>query len=135
MNGVKNFGWMTLSPTPEGFHHRVADTLNGLKEESMKKRHKIGTAVLVAAVILILLIGSAAAGYFSVKLTGWAKVSEDAPQEPRDFDAGPAGAADAMTRFEYEQTILKISQANTGFVGWRRGTGRPSQRHSPPSPR
>jgi len=86
-------------PTPEGFHLRVISALDGLKEEPMIRRHKIGRLVLVAALVLILLIGTAlAAGYFSGEID-WTgrRVAEDSPDEPEITEA-PAGAADAQAR-------------------------------------
>lgn len=114
-------------PTPEGFHRCVMDTLNGLKEDSMKRRHKVGTAVLVAAVILTLLIGTAlAAGYFSGEIDWMGrKVSEDTPQEPFATPTpAPSGAAEAMTRFEYEQTILEDQPESEYWnIRWPDGSG------------
>ena len=71
-------------PTPEGFHLRVMKTLDRLEEEPMKRRHKVGTVALVAAIILAFAFGAAlAAGYFSGEID-WSgrRVSEDAPDEP-----------------------------------------------------
>ena len=45
---------------PEDFHLRLAETLDGLEEEKMKKRHKFST-LLIAAVIMALLAGGAVA--------------------------------------------------------------------------
>ncbi len=96
-------------PTPEGFHLRMKSTLDGLKEEPMKTRHKIGTVALVAAAALLLLIGTAlAAGYFSGEID-WTgkKISEDTPQEPYATPTpAPSGAEDAQTRAAYEDQIL-----------------------------
>jgi len=121
-------------PTPKGFHCRVTDTLNGLKEDPMKKRHKIGTSILVAAAVLTLLIGTAlAAGYFSGEID-WTgrQVSENLPQGPYATPTpAPSGAAEAMARSEYEQTIWD-GQPETEFwsIRWPEGdgTGQPSQK-------
>jgi hypothetical protein len=83
-------------PTPEGFRLRMKGTLDGLREEPKKRRHKIGAAVLVAAVLLTLLIGTAlAAGYFSGEID-WTgrRVAENAPDEP-EITMAPTEAAEA----------------------------------------
>ncbi len=96
-------------PTPEGFHRRVMRTLDELKEEPMKRRHQIGTAVLVAAAILTLLIGTAlAAGYFSGEIDWMGrKISEDPPQEPYATSTpAPPDSEEAMSRNEYASTLF-----------------------------
>jgi hypothetical protein len=93
-------------PTPEGFHLRVMKTLDGLKEEPMKRRHKIGTAALVAAIILVLAFGAAlAAGYFSGEID-WTgrRVAEDEAPSPEPTET-PAETADADAQYS-EQDIF-----------------------------
>lgn len=63
---------------PEGFHRRMAQTLDGLEEKPVKKKLHL-SAMLIAAVILTLATGAVAATY----RTGWVDIDGNfTPDEP-----------------------------------------------------
>lgn len=76
-----------FAPTPEGFHLRVEQTLNGLEEREMTRRKF--TASLAFAMVLVLIMTAAAVAGVSGGYVGWDGVihyyeDEDATVEPVD---------------------------------------------------
>jgi len=76
-----------FAPTPEGFHLRVEQTLNGLEEREMTKRKF--TASLAVVLALVILMAAAAVAGVSGGYVGWDGIihyydDDDATVEPID---------------------------------------------------
>lgn len=97
-----------FTPTPEGFHLRVEQTLNGLEEREMTKRKF--TLSLAFAMALVLLMAAAAVAGVTGGYVGWDGIihyyeDEDATVEPVDESAFEARRAADETYRKYLQTI------------------------------
>ena len=97
-----------FAPTPEGFHLRVEQTLNGLEEREMTKR-KFTTSLAVALALVMLM---AAAGIAAVTggYVGWDGIihyyeDDDATVDPVDESAFEERRAADETYNKYLQTI------------------------------
>jgi len=56
---MKSMDWKNIyGDAPEDFHLRLRETLDGLEENDMKKRYKLSTVLIAAALIVALLAGA-----------------------------------------------------------------------------
>lgn len=97
-----------FAPTPEGFHLRVEQTLNGLEEREMTKS-KFSVSLAIALVLVMLMAAAAVAGV-SGGYVSWDGIihyydDDDATREPVDESAFEARRAADETYRKYLQTI------------------------------
>ena len=97
-----------FAPTPEGFHLRVEQTLDGLEEREMTKRKL--TASLAFALALVMIMAAAAVAGVSGGYVGWDGIihyydDDDATVGPVDRSAFEAREAADETYRKYLQTV------------------------------
>ncbi len=97
-----------FAPTPEGFHLRVEQTLNGLEEREMTRRKF--TASLAVALVLVMFMAAAAVAAVTGGYVGWDGIihyyeDDDATVEPVDESAFAERRAADETYNKYLQTI------------------------------
>lgn len=97
-----------FAPTPEGFHLRVEQTLNGLEEREMTKRKF--TASLAVALALVMLMAAAGIAAVTGGYVGWDGIihyyeDDDATVDPVDESAFEERRAADETYNKYLQTI------------------------------